>query len=371
MTAYTVQQTSKVPTSETWMGQCNLEQYWLERTEVRVSVPWSTKMSQDLKEHSWMAKHWSSEVQDIPGCTWLAQVSKMLGTIWNSRALTAMQTHRCSQEMLQPCPPNDEKDPPKQTLPSPRSIYQVHQVLAQISGNIYTGHEQCTYHKVTFYKRQSLTKNALDGTLPWEAISASTGVACCCKLTSERKQWQRYCMGAKDDTPTLVIHTRNVGALECSATWQTIRIFLNGAKCRNQWRNHEKLYTQVDVFAAEDCWYFDVPLMLWLCKPLQSRRWWLINARILANKSEQPTMIGQMTLNQHYPHLPSTRTVTNGTLERIASARQYIQTSLSNLWNPQWGDGWKISPSCLLWLGICLLYLHWCRQPSLYSCQKM
>jgi hypothetical protein len=23
-----------------------------------------------------------------------------------------------------------------------------------------------------------------------------------------------------------------------------------------------KLYVQVDVFAAEDCWYFDVPLML-------------------------------------------------------------------------------------------------------------
>jgi hypothetical protein len=32
---------------------------------------------------------------------------------------------------------------------------------------------------------------------------------------------------------------------------------------------------------------------------------------------------------------------------------------------------WKISPSRVLWLGICLLYLCWCRRPSLYSCRKM
>jgi hypothetical protein len=55
------------------MGQCNLEQYRLESIEVRVSVPWSTEASQDLKEHPckehpWMAKHWLTEVQDIPGC---------------------------------------------------------------------------------------------------------------------------------------------------------------------------------------------------------------------------------------------------------------------------------------------------------------
>jgi hypothetical protein len=48
----------------------------------------------------------------------------------------------------------------------------------------------------------------------------------------------------------------------------------------------------------------------------------LIYARILANKSEQRTTIGQTTLNQYYPHLPSTRTVTNGTLERIAGLFQ-------------------------------------------------
>jgi hypothetical protein len=112
--------------------------------------------------------------------------------------------------------------------------------------------------------------------------------------------------------------------------------------------------------------------MLRLCKPLRSRRWWLVNARILVNKSEQRTLIGQMMMNQYYPHLPSARTVTNGTLEWIASAWQYFQTSLLNLWNPpQLGASWKISSSHLLWLGISLLYLRWCRWPSLYSWQKM
>jgi hypothetical protein len=81
-----------------------------------------------------------------------------------------------------------------------------------------------------------------------------------------------------------------------------------------------KLYEKVDTYAAEDQWYFALPLMLRLHKPLCSRRRWLVNARILVNKSEQRTMIGQMMMNQYYPHLPSTRTVTNGTLERIASA---------------------------------------------------
>jgi hypothetical protein len=34
------------------------------------------------------------------------------------------------------------------------------------------------------------------------------------------------------------------------------------------------------------------------------------------------------------------------------------------------GPGWKTS-SHLLWLGISLLYLRWCRWPSYSSCQKM
>jgi hypothetical protein len=177
-------------------------------------------------------------------------------------------------------------------------------------------------------------------------------------------------MGVKDDTPTLGIHTRNVGAPECGASWHAIRIFSNGVKCRNQQCNHETIHA-CGCLCGWRPLVLDVPLMLRLCKPLRSRCQLLINARILANKSEQCTTIGQMMLNQYYPHLPSMRTVTNGTLEQIASARQYIQRSLSNLWNPQRGDGWKISPSRSLWLGIYLLYLHWCRGPSLYSCRKM
>ena len=100
-----------------------------------------------------------------------------------------------------------------------------------------------------------------------------------------------------------------------------------------------KLYEKVDTYAAEDRWYFDLPLTLRLRKPLRSRRRWLVNARILVNKSEQRTTIGQTTMNQYYPRLPSARTVTNGTLERIASARQRFQTSLLSLWSPQSGAG--------------------------------
>jgi hypothetical protein len=100
-----------------------------------------------------------------------------------------------------------------------------------------------------------------------------------------------------------------------------------------------KLYEKVDTYAAKDRWYFALPLTLRLCKPLHSRRRWLVNAQILVNKSEQQTTIGQTMMNQYYPHLLSTRTVTNGTLKRIASARQYFQTSLLNLWNTQLGAG--------------------------------
>jgi hypothetical protein len=45
-----------------------------------------------------------------------------------------------------------------------------------------------------------------------------------------------------------------------------------------------KLYEKVDTYSAEDWWYFDVLLAIWLHKPLRSRQCWLVNARILANK---------------------------------------------------------------------------------------
>jgi hypothetical protein len=95
-----------------------------------------------------------------------------------------------------------------------------------------------------------------------------------------------------------------------------------------------KLYEKVDIYSAEDRWYFDVPLAIRLRKPLRSRRRWLVNARILVDKSENRASIGQTTMNQYYPHLPSARTVVNASLrERIGSARQYIQTNLVNLWS--------------------------------------
>jgi hypothetical protein len=92
-----------------------------------------------------------------------------------------------------------------------------------------------------------------------------------------------------------------------------------------------KLYEKVDTYSAEDRWYFDVPLAIRLRKPLRSRRHWLVNARILANKSADQATIGQMTLNQYFTHLPSIRTVRNASFERIGSVREYVQTNLLNL----------------------------------------
>jgi hypothetical protein len=91
-----------------------------------------------------------------------------------------------------------------------------------------------------------------------------------------------------------------------------------------------KLYEKVDMYSAEDRWYFDVPLAIRLRKPLRSRRRWLINARMLVNKSADRTSLGQTTMNQYYAHLPSFRTVRNASLERIESVRTYVQTSLLN-----------------------------------------
>jgi hypothetical protein len=74
------------------------------------------------------------------------------------------------------------------------------------------------------------------------------------------------------------------------------------------------------TYLAEDWWYFDIPLSTRLCMPLRLRHQWLVNSRILAGKSEQCAAIGQMTMNQYYPHLPSVWTVMNRSFEQIASA---------------------------------------------------
>jgi hypothetical protein len=92
-----------------------------------------------------------------------------------------------------------------------------------------------------------------------------------------------------------------------------------------------KLYEKVDRYSTEDRWYFDVLLAIRLCKPLRSRQCWLVNARILANKSVDWATIREMTLNQYFTHLPSIRTVQNASLERIGSVWEYVQINLLNL----------------------------------------
>jgi hypothetical protein len=95
-----------------------------------------------------------------------------------------------------------------------------------------------------------------------------------------------------------------------------------------------KLYDKVKSYSAEDRWYFDVLLAIRLRKPLWLRQQWLVNVTILVDKSKSRASIGQMTMNQYYPHLPSARTVRNASLgERIGSAQKYIQTNLMNLWS--------------------------------------
>jgi hypothetical protein len=80
-----------------------------------------------------------------------------------------------------------------------------------------------------------------------------------------------------------------------------------------------KLYDKVDTYSADDRWYFDMPLAIRQRKPLRSRGRWLVNARILVNKSADCASIGQTTMNQYFAHIPSIRTVRNSSLERIES----------------------------------------------------
>jgi hypothetical protein len=108
-----------------------------------------------------------------------------------------------------------------------------------------------------------------------------------------------------------------------------------------------KLYEKIDTYSAKDWWYFDVLLAIWLRKPLRSRQHWLVNARILANKSADWATIRQMTLNQYFTHLPSIRTVRNASLERIGSVREYVQTNLLNPFGARTlGPGWKSQVTC-------------------------
>jgi len=81
----------------------------------------------------------------------------------------------------------------------------------------------------------------------------------------------------------------------CSEMWEHRNAVLHNTQLESSRKMREaeindaitKLYDQVDAYSAEDRWYFDIPWATRLCKPMRSRRRWLINARILANKSDQ------------------------------------------------------------------------------------
>ena len=99
----------------------------------------------------------------------------------------------------------------------------------------------------------------------------------------------------------------------------------------------KKLYAQVESYAAKDRWYFEMPLVLRLRKPLRSRRRWLVNARMLAAKSNDRINIGQTPLTTFFQPVPSTRNVVTRTLgPAISTATEYVQTTLFNLqrWRP-------------------------------------
>ena len=55
-----------------------------------------------------------------------------------------------------------------------------------------------------------------------------------------------------------------------------------------------KLYANIDNYDVADRWYFELPLALRLRRPLRSRRRWLMNARILVDKSATRAMWGQL-----------------------------------------------------------------------------
>ena len=60
------------------------------------------------------------------------------------------------------------------------------------------------------------------------------------------------------------------------------------------------LYANVDSYAAEDRWRFDMPLALRLRKPLRSRQRWLAITRILVEKSRNDDPRGQSQMTTYF-----------------------------------------------------------------------
>lgn len=89
-----------------------------------------------------------------------------------------------------------------------------------------------------------------------------------------------------------------------------------------------KLYENVDSYAAEDRWRFDLPLPLRLQKPLRSRRRWLTLTNVLVEKSTNNDTRGQSHITTFFETL--------GTLPRRLNRQRdsvllptFFQTTLS------------------------------------------
>jgi hypothetical protein len=92
------------------------------------------------------------------------------------------------------------------------------------------------------------------------------------------------------------------------------------------------LYENVDSYAVEDHWYFDMPLALRLWKPLCSCQQWLVNARVLVSKSGDRINIGQVPLTTYFPPLQSDRIVATRPLGPVSCVvPTYVQTTLMSL----------------------------------------
>ena len=92
-----------------------------------------------------------------------------------------------------------------------------------------------------------------------------------------------------------------------------------------------KLYAHIDNYDAANRWYFELPLALRLRRPLRSRRRWLMNARILVDKSVTHAMSGQTNLTTYFPHQPASQQVVHRTLGlSIQTARTFMQTNYSD-----------------------------------------
>ncbi len=210
-----------------------------------------------------------------------------------------------------------------------------------------------TSHNVNYFERRLLTKNALVGIWQWEGTSVSTGTLQYLQIDTLRRTMIKENLGyvrlscccgtllTRCGSITMMCYM--IRNLKYLVPCKMLRLRMWSLRSMRRW-------IRIGT-SAEDRWYFDVPLVIRLHKPLRSRQQWLINARILVNKSADHTSLGPMRINQYYVHLPSFRTVRNASLERIESVRTYVQTSLLNFMGSRMpGPGWKtIKSLALIW----------------------